>query len=356
MRCNLLAGELRNALSAASHVTPTTPSQPAYAGVLLTVTDDQLTALGYDGETSISATATATDATPGQVLVPPRPIAAYLATLDPTQSVTLEAVSEVEVALTSDSGAPYRFRRLPTVFPLPPVIKNPSTAIDLSRLAAALTAVRTSVPKETPVVQLVSGKFGLRLHATDNYRLTRVELAEAYLGADLTAVISLSVLERLARFAVQTVQVDPTGRSIRFAGPDTAITTRFLAMDFPNVDTIVERHLEHSCTLPVPELRIALSRLAAVAESSPLNVALSQNELTLSVENTDLGSGTEHLMLTDHQDAPFSFAAKLSYLSDALAGLGSNDVTMSWSSANEAVYLSTPAPLPVTCIVMPMRL
>jgi DNA polymerase III sliding clamp (beta) subunit (PCNA family) len=343
MRCNLPAGELRNALTAASHVTPATPSQPAYAGVLLTVTDDQLTALGYDGETSISATAVVTDSTPGQVLVPPRPMAAYLATLDPTLAVTLEAISDVEVSLTASTGAPYRFRRLPT-------------AIDLSRLPAALAAVRTSVPKETPVVQLVSGSFGLRLHATDNYRLTRVELAEATLGAELTAVISLSVLERVARFAVDSVQVDSAGRSIRFAGPDTAITTRFLAMDFPNVDTIVERHLDHSCVLPVAELRIALSRLAAVAEASPLNVALAQSELTLSVENTDLGSGVEHLTLPSHLDAPFSFAAKLSYLSDALAGLGGSDVTMSWSSANEAVYLQATTPLPVTCIVMPMRL
>jgi DNA polymerase III sliding clamp (beta) subunit (PCNA family) len=356
MRCNLPAGELRNALTAASHVTPATPSQPAYAGVLLTVTDDQLTALGYDGETSISATAVVTDSTPGQVLVPPRPMAAYLATLDPTLAVTLEAISDVEVSLTASTGAPYRFRRLPTVFPLPPLIKNPATAIDLSRLPAALAAVRTSVPKETPVVQLVSGSFGLRLHATDNYRLTRVELAEATLGAELTAVISLSVLERVARFAVDSVQVDSAGRSIRFAGPDTAITTRFLAMDFPNVDTIVERHLDHSCVLPVAELRIALSRLAAVAEASPLNVALAQSELTLSVENTDLGSGVEHLTLPSHLDAPFSFAAKLSYLSDALAGLGGSDVTMSWSSANEAVYLQATTPLPVTCIVMPMRL
>jgi DNA polymerase III sliding clamp (beta) subunit (PCNA family) len=127
-------------------------------------------------------------------------------------------------------------------------------------------------------------------------------------------------------------------------------------MDFPNVDTIVERHLDHSCVLPVAELRIALSRLAAVAEASPLNVALAQSELTLSVENTDLGSGVEHLTLPSHLDAPFSFAAKLSYLSDALAGLGGSDVTMSWSSANEAVYLQATTPLPVTCIVMPMRL
>jgi len=355
MRCTLPAGELRNILIVASSATPPIPSQPAFGGVLLVVAKDRLTTIGYDGDTSISANTAVTDSVDGQVLVPPRPLSAYLSNVDPNQSVRLEAVSDVEVSVTAGGGTPYRFRRIPAAFPLPTVIKSAVYPTDLSRLASALIAVRPSVPKETPVVQITSGPYGLRLHATDNYRLTRAELPEAGLGSDLSAVVSLAVLERAARNGVTSIQVDPASKSIRFLSEHVAIATRFLSVDFPNVDTIVERKMDNHCVLPTTEVKLALQRLSAIAESSPLNVTLAQDKMTLSVENAELGSGVEEITLASHVDAPFRFAAKLSYLADALGGIGKSDSILSWSNANEAVYLSTEDPLPIICIVMPMR-
>jgi DNA polymerase III sliding clamp (beta) subunit (PCNA family) len=324
--------------------------------VLLVTSADLLTVIGSDGETSISASAPSTVSAQGQVLVPPRPIGAYLTTIDPTAPVSLDAVSEVEMELKVGDGAPYRFRRLSAAFPLPSVPKSPQHTLDFSRLPAALSAVRTSMSKESPVVQLVSGSFGLRLHTTDNYRLTRVELPEAGLGTDLTAVVSPAVLERAARANINAVQVDPAGRSIRFLGDNVAIATRFLTFAFPSVDATVERGHDHTCQLPTAELRLALARLSAVAETSPLTVRLEHDEMILSVENVQLGSGVERLKLPGSLDAPFQFAAMLSYLADALAGIGKAEVTLSWTNADEAIYLESRSPLPVTCVVMPMRI
>lgn len=355
MRFSTTAGALRDALTTARHATPAIPSLVAYSGALLLVKGERLSVIGSDGETTISAVVAVSGATDGQILLPPKPLGAWLATLAADAVVEVEAGDGVDVEVRAGKSAPYRFRPLAATFPLPAAPKSAPRAVDLSRLGAGLAAVRTSVAKEAPGVQLVSSAEGLILHSTDNYRLSRSMLPEAGFG-EFTGLVSLSVLDRVARHQVSEVSVDARARTLRFGGPEVVISTRLLGTPFPAVEAVLGATPPFQVGVEVEGLRTALSRLAAIAEASPLRCRLDDSVLVLSVENTDLGSGSEEVPLTSAVAAPFEFAVKLAYLVDAVHSHDTDEVVLGWSGSMAALYLNSVSPLPVTSVVMPVRL
>lgn len=357
MRVTSTAGALRNALVTASHATPSNPSLIAYSGVLLLVNDATASLVGSDGETTISAQLDVEEPSPGQVLVAPGPLGKYLATLDPELGVTLSAEEGGDLEVAAKGCRPYTFRPISATFPLPAAIKSAPAAVDFTRLLAALKAVRASTPKENPGVQLVSSGTSLHLYTTDSYRLSGAELPEAGFG-DFAGQISLAVLERLARQQIDRVSVDPLGtRTLRFAGPEVVISTRLLATPFPSVDNVLAQMPPHSANMPTSELRRALARLAAVSgESTPLHCNIAEGSLSISVTNTDVGTGAEDVSLLAQQGGAFEFGVKLGYLSDAVAAHDTAEVSFRWTLPEQPLFVVSEDPFAVTSVVMPVRL
>lgn len=355
MRLTTTAGALRAALSTARHATPSSPSLVAYSGVLLLVKGNRLSVVGSDGETTIAALVTVTDGTDGQTLLPPRPIAAFLGTADADAQVVVILEEAGDVALLIGTSQPYRFRPIAATFPLPSTSRAGSIEVDMARLAVAVAAVRSSVSKDTPGVQLVSGPAGLVLHSTDNYRLSRVELPEAGFG-DFSGVVALSVLERIARHTITSVSVDQRGSTLRCAGPDVVISSRLLSTPFPAVETILTNPPALRVTMSSSALHAALSRLQTVAEGSPLRCRISAEGFELSVSNIDLGSGTEIVPSTGTVAAPFEFAVSSNYLAEAVASHSAETIQIGFSTAQAPIFVLSTDPLSVTSVVMPVRL
>ena len=353
MRCTLPAAELRAALSEASHVVPTTaPAQQAFEGVLLMVNKAVLTVIASDGETSWATRLAVSDPSDGQALLPPRALSTFLTRLDDGAEVTLEATSDLELSVSAGAGAPYTFRLISAPFPLPPRIRSEPVAVDLSHLGAAIAAIRSVVSKENPVVELSSGSFGLRLSATDNYRVARAELPEAGFG-DFTAIVYLSVLERLAKADITGVHI--AERSLRFVGERTTVVTRLVTIAFPPVDNVIEKAPPHSLVIPVRPVRAALDRLSAVAEpTTPLSFSIAGSQLTLHVD-CDLGTGTEVVEIDDSAPVDMSVSIRLPYLGEALASLGADDAVLGWTNDTQPIFVTTAAPMAVTVVMMGMK-
>lgn len=356
MRFSTTAGALRDAVATARHAVPANASLVAYSGVLLLVKGAQLAIFGSDGETTISALVAVADSSDGQVLLPPRPLTNYLNTLDPSAAISVRADEGADVEVQAGTHAPYRFRPVAATFPQPSMPRTAPVPVQLGRLGLALSAVRASVSKENPGVQLVSSvEDGLVLHSTDNYRLSRSEISEGGFG-EFSGLVPLGVLDRVARSEINQVSVDTKGRTLRFSGPEISISARLLSTPFPSVESVLTSTPPSSASFPAADLRQALAALASIAESEPLRCSVDQDRLTLSISNADLGSGEEVVDLNEPVTTPFEFAVKLNYLLEAVNSHDASVLTLGWSSAVAPLFVSSRDPLPVISVVMPVRL
>jgi DNA polymerase III sliding clamp (beta) subunit (PCNA family) len=356
MRFEITAGQLRHLMSLSRQAIATTPSLMAYSGVQLVVAGDILQVVGSDGETTISANGVVSNAEAGSVLLLPKPLATYLGTLPADQLLVLESSEHGEELLVGVSGAtPYRFRTMATSYPQTPLPQGETREVDLSGLAAAVTAVRTAASRENPIVQVVSSGDGLVLNATDNYRLVRAELPQAGFGS-FTGVLGLGLLERLAKMDIRTITVDSTSRLISFASPQARVVTRVLAVPFPAVDSVLSARPTLSASLPSQAILAACSRLSAVSDTAPVRCSIEVAGLLLEVSNADLGSGREIVVLPGGTDrAPIEFMVRLAYLSDAITAAGSDTVEVNYSGPLQPLFFSPAGSRHVTTVVMPVR-
>lgn len=348
------AGEFRDALTTARHAVPNTPALVAYSGVLLSVRSGQLAVIGSDGETTIAAHLTPSQASDGQVLILPKPLGAFLATLPATSVVEVSQTDGGDIEVSRPVGTPYRFRPVAATFPLPQPPRTAPVKVDFTRLGDALASVRSATARENPGVQLVSTVASLTLNTTDNYRLARAELGEAGFG-EFTGVLSLGVLERIARVEITSVAVDAKAKALRFAGPRVTVSARQLATPFPMVDKVLEAELPGAVRFRSEDLAGALARLAAVAEIEPLRCRLEHDRWTLDVANADLGSGHEEIELRTNAPTPFEFGVSLQYLADAVAAHGADEVSLEFSTPLQPLFLRSSEPFAVTTVVMPVR-
>ena len=263
----------------------------AYSAVLLETAEDQLAALGSDGETSITGYAPATVEEAGSSLVQPRPLSEWLRTVAGDAMLALVDAGDGDLTVSAGGGEAYRFRTVSTTFPKPSKVLGEECDVDLSELALAMAAVRSS-SGTGGLVQMVSTESELRLNTTDTYRLSQAVVPGAGWG-DFSGIIPLSMLERVAGGAVDTVVVDQKGRIIEFSSPQTCYSARLSSAPFPAVDSVLSSVPTAQVHIPLSELKTALSRLNAIADQEALHCDITSGSLRLSVPSSPLGSGAE---------------------------------------------------------------
>jgi len=354
MRFTLPAGQFRDALSQVRSTIPSTPTLIAYSGVLIAALSDTVRVVGSDGETTLSCTLPALGVEPGQMLVQPKPLSAFLQTLPAACSVSVGVDGNGDVEVTIEGLSPYTFRPLTASYPMPAAVSGKSMTCDLSRLPAALSAVRPAVSRENLAVQVVSTSSGLALFATDTFRLCRAVLPEAGFG-DFRGVLPLPVLERAARSDPATVSIDARTRMVTFESPSLSVSSRLLATPFPAVEAVIDAIPTFSVTFDPREVKASLARLLSVADQSAVRIRLEGNLAHLSASTADTGSGKESVSLRVPVAAPFEVLVKGQYLRDAVATFDCDTVAFAYSGSFQPLYLSASEPFSLLQIVMPVR-
>lgn len=358
MRFSSTAGALRGCVATAAQVTPRLSDRPAHTGVLLEVSGDALVVCGSDGETSVTSRLAVGPSIPGSVLLSPRPLLGFLATLDDEATVTVSLGDADQLVVEPTGRSPYRFRPMVGSFTRPGGSRLSLKQVDLSQLQRGLKALSSAVSREHGGVQLVSDDEDLVLNATDNYRLAHVRIRGGGFGV-FSGVVALSVLELVARAGLDQVAADARGTLIRFASDSASVVTRLLAVPFPPTEALLSARGPHSAVLPVPELRSALRPLELVAASRPLEVSVDGDVVTVSASNLEVGAGTEQVRLASPASGPsFRFAVAADYLRDALAATDAEELRLWWSAPDAALFFTTlegAVPEAVT-VVMPQTL
>jgi DNA polymerase III sliding clamp (beta) subunit (PCNA family) len=331
-----------------------TPSLLAYTGIQIVVEGDILQVIGSDGETTIAANNSVDCERTGSTLVLPRPLATFLGTLPADMLLHVSTTDHGDELLVMSAGSA-RFRTLATTYPQTPLPQGMTREVDFTGLGQAVAAVRTAASRDNPVLQIVSSEDDLVLHSTDNYRLVRAEIPGGGFGS-FTGVLSLSLMERLAKMDIRAVTIDGSNRLISFSSPQARIVTRVLAVTFPAVESVLSSRPTGAVTLPSQSLLDACSRLASVSDTAPVRCSLHSSGLTLDVTNADLGSGNETVALPeDSNRTPIEFLVRLGYLSDAVSAADAFETDLFYSGPHQPLYFSPTGTERVTTVVMPVR-
>lgn len=354
MRLSVTAGSLRDALNRARQIIPSTPALLAYSGVLMQVAgEESLRLTSSDGDSTMTVSLKVDVASPGQVLVSPRPLLGLLASIPASTTLTLEVVENGDVVVSGEGINPYSFRPLSATFPVP---TTPAAGVHperLSSLADALLLVRAAAGRDTPVIQVVSDGDLLVLHATDGFRLARVALAGAGFGT-FSGVLSLQVVDRAARMNPSEVTVDLKARTLAFRSDSAVLTTRMLATPFPAVETVLLNAPAMVTACVAADVASSLARLSAIAEQGTVSLEFAGSELHLRASAAEVGAGHEVVALRTPVPSTFQLQLRAPYLADAVAAFGDGDVAIAYSGALQPLFLSG-GPLPVTHVVMPVR-
>lgn len=289
--------------TAARAVSSRTGAHPALSGLRVTVHDDAVELVGTDTELTIRAQATAHGETPG-VAVLPRLFGDVIRSLPPG-AVTVE--TDDDEARIASGRSSFSLRLLPADdFPRLERPDGEGVRVEAKLLGEALRQVVPAASRDDarPIltgVLLTSAADGLRLVATDSYRLAvrdvpGVAIVEAGQKV-LVAARALGEVQRLLG-GDGDIEVVLGEHEVTFRVGAVEVTSRIIPGDFPNYEQLIPTGYPNRLVVSRDALAEAVKRMRLVGQgrdNAPVRLAMGSEGLELSAVAQDVGEAHESL-------------------------------------------------------------
>ncbi|HEY9390576.1 MAG TPA: DNA polymerase III subunit beta [Mycobacteriales bacterium] len=325
---------------------PPRPAVPVLGGVLLEVTDTNLSVSGFDYEVSTQVDLLVHSSDPGRALVSGRLLADITRAL-PSHPVDV-AVDGPRVTISCGSA---RFT-LPTMpvedYPSLPSMPATVGTIPSDLFAAAVHQVALAAGRDDTLPMLTGVRMEiaderLTLAATDRYRLAVRELTwkPEQPGMNQAVLVPARTLAEAAKTLASdgpeiTLALSDGGAGegiIGFAGPGRRTTTRLLDAEFPRYQSLWPAEFSGAADVPVAPLLEAVKRVALVAErGTPVRLAFEESVVTLSAGGDDEGRAEEQVEVSLSGE-PITVAFNPGYLLDGLAALSTDRAVLSFTTS-----------------------
>jgi DNA polymerase III subunit beta len=292
-------------LSIVSRAVSTRAATQALSGVLLRVSEGQVTLAATDLDLGLETSLDANVESEGAVLLPGRLFAEIARSLADAEVEIESREAERDVEIRSGSSS-FHLRTLQAEdFPKLPqldadaALKIPAPALEESIELVARAASRDDMrPVLTGVFVTATGKE-MTMVATDSYRLAvkRTEL-EAELGGEIEANIPARALRELSRI----LSAEGAGEAAISLLPNQAVfqagavvlSTRLIDGQFPNFRQLLPESYEHDVRLSRSDFLDVTRRVSQLAQrNAPLRLAFESGELTVAAETPDVGDAKE---------------------------------------------------------------
>jgi DNA polymerase-3 subunit beta len=355
---------LVEALSSARQAASTQMSSPVLSGVLLKTEGNQLTITGTDNDLSIRVTLEVIGIEDGSAVVPARLGTDIIRRLEPG-AVTLDATAEqIEI---SASRSQFSLRAYsPIEFPAVAITTESSAHIPISALAEGLDQVvrAASTDDARPLltgVLLTKAQGGLRLVATDSYRLALRDLegAEGVVGDQdiLVPARALSELKRLINPTDEgTIGIFTTESEITFQIGSTAISTRLISGTYPDYKQLIPESYPNSLHLGKETLLGALRRVRILVKdnTTPVRMTMRAGGVDLKVVSQEVGEGTETID-GDYTGQDLTIAFNPSYLIEGIEAAAGDEVIIETSDATRPATVRSGEQDSYRYLLMPVR-
>jgi DNA polymerase-3 subunit beta len=359
---------LASALATSGRAVSSRNSQlPVLAGLRLELSGDQLTISGSDLDLTIACVITVSGAGDGVIVIPAKLLADVVRALEPG-AVTLEVVEGD--ALVTGGRSQFSIRTIAAEeFPQLSEAEGDTVTLNAPDLAAALRQVvpaassNDSRPVLTGVLMASAGDeeeqgSGLRLVATDSYRLSVRELPDAeVLGAGQRVLVPSRALSELGRLLgdEETAQLRLGERDASFEVGGVHLTTRLIEGDFPRYQGLIPSDRPNRLTIDRLALLEAIRRVRLMAvETTPIRLAMSASGLELIVISQDVGQAHETLdAVYDGEELTVAFNAD--YLLDGVEVASGDEVTLETVDALKPAVMQSSDSSDFLYLLMPVR-
>ena len=296
---------------------------------------------------------------PGRAVIPGRLMTEAVRKM-PAGQVTIGA-DEHEV--TIEGNGP-RFTLRPLVvddFPTQEEIPVEGVQVDGELLGEAISQVTVAASGDGARPILTGVLFepieeGLRLVATDSYRLAKRDLPGVGLaGTGLVPARGLRELTKTVGAPKITAQLRE--RDAVFASERGVLQLRLIDGTFPKYQSLLPESYPNQVILNKEELLDALGRVTLVAEDHiPVRMKLRQGGVEVAVTRQDVGGETEHLPgeFTGAEEE-VSIAFNPRYLQDGVLALGGDRVRIQVLDAFKPAVIDSGADSGYLYLLMPVR-
>ncbi|MER5266197.1 DNA polymerase III subunit beta [Actinosynnema sp. NPDC002837] len=357
--------DLASAAADVARLLPTRVYDPVLAGLVLRASGGGVELAGSDREHAVRLTRAATVHTDGAVVVPARPLAETLRSLeDPQVRLVVEGSRLAVRTSTARFALPLLdLASHPGIPPLPPAVG----VIPALTLTAALTPVSSAASKDDALpmftgVRMHSAPGGrLELIATDRYRMAFASLPWAPTGElDVLApaVVLAEASRQPDREAEVAVHADADRIALSWAGG--SVSTALLAAPFPDdrVRKLLEAVIDSTVLVEADVLAGAVRR--AVPYAGPhgsVTIQVDDGELRVRGSDPQSGESEESIKATiDGNRVTKTFQAK--YLADALRAFSGRRVELRIQDGLRSTVLTSqagPDGVELTYLVVPLR-
>lgn len=367
--------ELNTHLSLVSRVVPSRPSHPILANVLLSANADkqQVSLTGFDLSLGVQTSFSAQVEQEGTLALPAKLLGDIISRL-PEGEITLDDTdSEVMITLTCASGR-YQVRRMEAEeYPeLPSIQDTEVTLLPVDALTEGLrgSLFATSADESKQVltgVHLTVDSDGMEFAATDGHRLAVVQTTDAEGTSAADRTLDVTVPAKALRELERMMQVNAGGETVavRFdqgqlicEWANQRLTSRLLEGQYPNYRQLIPRQFSRQMTVERRLFLSALERIGVLADQKnsivKMNIDGVKQELVLSVEAQDVGSGREAIPAQISGD-DLEIAFNVRYLLEGLKAFNTSDVQMQFNTSTSPSVLNPIGGLKMTYLVMPVQ-
>jgi DNA polymerase-3 subunit beta len=367
MKLSLSSAELLTQMQTVTRAASTRSAVQALSGVMISAQPSGAELLATDMEIGLRVRLQAEVIEPGSAVLPGRLLLDVARSL-PAETASLELRAAQQDLELISGGATFHLRTLRAEdFPTLP---DPSPDTRLSLPAEAFVATvervaRSASKDETrPVLTgiLISASASeLRMVATDSYRLSvkRTTLSEPLTG-ELEANVPARALQELARIAQQSapesIAASLGQNQIVFELDGVSLSSRLIDGQFPNYRQLIPDAVEHELHLSSAELTEVVRRISLLAQkNSPLRLAFSEGELTISAQTPDVGEASETIPVP-YRGELFEIGFNPEFLRDGLESIDTEELVLKLISPLRPGLVESPDNGDFVYLVMPIRL
>lgn len=371
--------DLSTNLSLVSRAVPTrVTTHPILANVLMSASFEaqQVSLTGFDLSLGIRTSFKATVETGGEITLPAKLLSDIVSRL-PGGEIVLEDEADtasLQTTITSTSGR-YRVRGMGVEeFPELPVVEEgeaiylPVEAL-IEGLRGSLFATSNDETKQVLTgLRLTIGQDTLEFAATDGHRLAVVETTNHEVGSredKVEVTVPAKALRELERVVAMRKSTEPLALhfeqgQVVFEWADQCLTSRTIEGQYPDYRRLIPHQFSLQVTLDRRQLLSALERIAVLADQNTnsivkFSIDSAEQELALSVEAIDVGSGREVLSAQISGDS-IEVAFNVKYLMEGIKALSTSEIQMQLNTATSPVILTPLGSLKMTYLIMPVQI
>jgi DNA polymerase-3 subunit beta len=352
--------------TAARAATNRANAMPVLSGVHVETADDGLVVTGTDLELTIRTRVPVTVADGGAAVLPARLASDVAKSLEPG-SVEIEI--EGEEARIASGRSQFALRTPPVDdFPVVAAPSGDAVTVAAGELADALRQVVIAASKDEARIILTGVLMaaeagGLRLVATDSYRLAVRDLPDAtVLSEGQEVLVPSKALRELVQFlaGASEVTVRLGAREVTFqlaTSESTTIelSTRLIEGNFPNYRQLIPSGYPNRLRVARETMLDAVKRVKLVAtDNTPVRITQSAESVELRAVRQDVGQAVEEID-ADYEGEELTVAFNPDYLIEGVEAAPGDEVVLETNDAQKPAVLRSTSGRDFLYLLMPVR-